>query len=563
MRIQAVPKHALLWSQLLLVLAVTGTYAKRDPYEVLGVSPRASTEDIKARWRTLARKLHPDKRQAHKASASQKEQIEKEFTEAQEAYGLLSDPEKRQEYDQWGYVDEDHSPRYRQRQRQHASPFDFFFNQQHHEEEEATPIWSETISLTDYNFEHYVEAGGVWLFEFYSPGCAPCHEFSETWSRLAKNLDGIVKLGRIDTDGGYRGDGRTIQLVQQFRRMINGLPSVVAFDGKNYRGHYRRMDYDSLLRFVTEQIPNHIETVRQSRGQKWLHASSDKPRVFLISGQHSISVLFRHAAFELHQWLDFGFTHWSGGGSDVERHYGIKKVPALLIQKEAGTKPLVINDLPKERKKLLRLLKSHRFHWVQKLTIENFEEVCMDDGNGSSKGTWCVILMTSGTPDSKNKGLQALQAIAQSQEHSDLLPTPTAYAWLDAGQQPDFVASLFGKEGEAKSPDKACKLWKAPACFVALNPRTNEWAPWTEDDIKPETIATWLKALSADMEENSYKLRQRAEKIGDLVAVSSWDWGGGVSSPASILMILVAAVFVLAPNAKADEKTKKKSTGQR
>merc|ERR1711924_241884 len=86
------------------LLALLEAYAKRDPYEVLGVSRHASTEDVKSRWRTIARKLHPDKQGVHKASPEEKKRIEQQFTEAQEAYEILSDSQKRQEYDEWGHT---------------------------------------------------------------------------------------------------------------------------------------------------------------------------------------------------------------------------------------------------------------------------------------------------------------------------------------------------------------------------------------------------------------------------------------------------------------------------
>lgn len=70
--------------------------AKRDLYEVLGVAKTASDDEIKAAYRTLARKFHPDVNKA--ADAHQK------FTEVQNAYDVLSDPKKRKSYDQYGDV---------------------------------------------------------------------------------------------------------------------------------------------------------------------------------------------------------------------------------------------------------------------------------------------------------------------------------------------------------------------------------------------------------------------------------------------------------------------------
>ena len=70
---------------------------KRDYYEVLGVSKTADDAEIKKAFRQQAKKYHPDSHPGDK-------ECEEKFKEAQEAYAVLSDPEKRRQYDQFGHA---------------------------------------------------------------------------------------------------------------------------------------------------------------------------------------------------------------------------------------------------------------------------------------------------------------------------------------------------------------------------------------------------------------------------------------------------------------------------
>ncbi|MCD6495460.1 molecular chaperone DnaJ [Candidatus Bipolaricaulota bacterium] len=72
--------------------------AKRDYYEVLGVSRDASSEEIRRAYRKKAKELHPDK------NPDARTQAESKFKQVAEAYEVLSDPDKRAQYDRYGHA---------------------------------------------------------------------------------------------------------------------------------------------------------------------------------------------------------------------------------------------------------------------------------------------------------------------------------------------------------------------------------------------------------------------------------------------------------------------------
>ena len=75
---------------------------KRDCYEILGIDKSASSEEIKKAYRRKAKEYHPDANPGDKTA-------EEKFKEANEAYSILSDPDKKARYDQYGYAGVDPS----------------------------------------------------------------------------------------------------------------------------------------------------------------------------------------------------------------------------------------------------------------------------------------------------------------------------------------------------------------------------------------------------------------------------------------------------------------------
>lgn len=110
----------------------------RDFYQILGLPRSASADDIKKAYRRLARQVHPD---LH--SGSKKSEMEKKFKELNAAHEVLSDPDKRKKYDQYG-ADWEQAESYEQARRQAGARGEAA--RRLHSEEKAFPISSRTCS---------------------------------------------------------------------------------------------------------------------------------------------------------------------------------------------------------------------------------------------------------------------------------------------------------------------------------------------------------------------------------------------------------------------------------
>ena len=124
--------------------------AKRDYYEVLGVSRTASAEEIKRAHRRLVRQYHPD--------INKKDpQAEAKFKEVQEAYDVLSDPQKRANYDQFGHAGVGVAP-----EGPTTDPFEAFRRAQQHGRRRTRP-GPGRVSVEDFDFSG--DAGFASIFE--------------------------------------------------------------------------------------------------------------------------------------------------------------------------------------------------------------------------------------------------------------------------------------------------------------------------------------------------------------------------------------------------------------
>ncbi len=190
------------WCAAALALACVAAAAKQDYYRVLGVNRRASAAEIKAAYRDLAKRYHPDKNKDETASVR--------FQQVAEAYEVLSDADKRRTYDLGGYDPSaptgSQSARRGNQRGYGRHDGDFFdpFGAYGRQRPRATPLFSSTLSVNADNYADMIEdSSSPWLLQFYHDWSEPCKDFVGRWEALAQKLPPMVQLGRVRVDDNF------------------------------------------------------------------------------------------------------------------------------------------------------------------------------------------------------------------------------------------------------------------------------------------------------------------------------------------------------------------------
>lgn len=196
-----------------------------DYYNVMDLTPDATSADVKRKYRELATKLHPDKNPDCK-------DCQQQFFQIQEAYEVLGNEDKRRAYDETNGV--------------------------------VNFIRSSTTELTVSNFERLVEwSDDIWIIQVYENNSHSCERFGHFWEEAAKRFEnkflGNLKFGRVN----YRSQKG---LLKKLPFGINELPFTLAM-GRSIESEFMTMKYHSniettLARFVSTVVGSYSINVK-------------------------------------------------------------------------------------------------------------------------------------------------------------------------------------------------------------------------------------------------------------------------------------------------------------
>lgn len=219
----------------------------RDFYEILSLERSATARDIRRAYKKLALVKHPDKNPGNP-------DVHTEFLEITRAYEILKDPDLRRKYDTFGekaLEDEQTGGRKYESWQYYNTEFGIYDDDQ------------EIVTLSSQDFEELVDsANDVWFINFYSPRCSHCHDLAPTWRSLARELDGVIRIGAVNC-------GEDWFLCRQ--QGIHGYPSLVIFPKREeFQGNRNE---ETLLKFALRFADYQVYQL-ENLSENSLHSSS-------------------------------------------------------------------------------------------------------------------------------------------------------------------------------------------------------------------------------------------------------------------------------------------------
>ncbi|KAK7501374.1 hypothetical protein BaRGS_00007499 [Batillaria attramentaria] len=249
----------LLHLSLSALLAVVA--AESDFYVLLGVERSASVKEIRKAFKKLAISAHPDK------NTGDPEAHEK-FLRITRAYEVLKDEELRKKYDMFG---EEGLSEDKNRGRHYES---WQWYQQNFGIYDEDP---EIITLSRSDFEVSVEgADDVWFVNFYSPHCSHCHELAPTWREMARELEGVIRVGAVNCEDDWH-----------LCRMqgIRSYPSLVIYKHPKREKYEGERTTGAMVRHALRSVSATYHKLRNSNFKSHVaEDTSEKPWLITFCG---------------------------------------------------------------------------------------------------------------------------------------------------------------------------------------------------------------------------------------------------------------------------------------
>lgn len=380
-----------------------------DPYKILGVPRSASSAEIKKAYKKMARNWHPDKNDDPEA--------QERFIKINEAHEILSDKEKRQNFDMYGTTAQPRNGH------QHSSPFfdpdsgfSFFFNGMPFQSSDSNPdLINRRVYYNNILPESHTKP---YLIKFITEWCFACAQIEEMWKDTTSSMKKIgVGIGVVDRNRNPRlSDTLGVRHVPSIIGVVNGYVSF-------YSGSITK---EGLKDFVTGLFPRGlIETVAEKKLDSFLDTSeTNKPSIILLSTKPLPSLLYQLVAFSNKEWQSFGFVSLKDSSAESirKRFHADTENPTIMIFKDNTAVPdVVVMASELKSGKLREVVERNKYLYLPRLSSRSlFNDLCPEERLRSQRRL-CVVLFTKQGQHEKEKTVLRLLATDKKYQNQQRL----------------------------------------------------------------------------------------------------------------------------------------------
>jgi len=241
----------------IILLLIPLVCCGEDYYDLLGVKKNADNREIRKAFKKLALKLHPDK--------NSEEGAHERFVKVNKAYEVLKDEQLRKKYDLHGEDGLDDSKPHSKYQSWNYYNDDFGI----YDDDQ------EIITLDANDFQRSVmESHDIWFINFYSPRCGHCHDLAPVWRKVAKELQGIVRIGAVNCQDEF-------MLCRQ--QGITGYPTLNLYTvDEGTRKFQGRKQEEEIITFIVSRLPDRMVDLWAGNFEKWTRSEDSTVRAWLV-----------------------------------------------------------------------------------------------------------------------------------------------------------------------------------------------------------------------------------------------------------------------------------------
>uniref|UniRef100_A0A674P173 DnaJ homolog subfamily C member 16 n=1 Tax=Takifugu rubripes TaxID=31033 RepID=A0A674P173_TAKRU len=379
-------------AKLILIGHLGETTAEYDPYKILGVSRSASQAEIKKAYKNLAKEWHPDKNKDPAA--------EDMFIKISKSYEILSNEERRSNFDRYGQMDENQHTGHSQHHSYHGFHNSFFFDESFFHFQR-----SRDFADSKYLFHHAQFTSEVlpdsfkrpYLIKVTSEWCFACVHIEPVWKEVVQELEPLgVGIGIVDL--GYE------------RRLASHLgahraPSIIGLVKGRVTFFHQAVVREHLRQFVEDLLPTKlVEKITDDNYVSFLAGwqSENKPSVIIFDQPPVAPLLYKLTAFSFRDFVRFGYVDQAGKHSTrLLKQFNVNTyAPTMMLFKEDTEKPVdIIQARGMKRQILDEFVSNNKFLQVPRLVNQQlFDELCPVK-QFHRRRKYCVLLITGDNQD--------------------------------------------------------------------------------------------------------------------------------------------------------------------